>query len=111
MEFALGMHPRVPDRSPASDGGFPGLPVLETTASGLRWSFPLRDPDTNPQVRVEVRSTRHPAVVPWPDVVVPHLVPGRPGWFDASCDLPASPDARRFLRLEATLLPSLTYPD
>lgn len=109
LEFALGMHPRNPDLSPTTGDGFGGTPLLEATAAGLHWSFPMRDPASNPQVRVEIRSTSDPAEPTWPDVLSPRLTPGRPGWYAASCNVPFAAGSRRFLRMEATLLSSISY--
>jgi hypothetical protein len=67
----------------------------------------MRDPASNPQVELAVRSidTLTPTLT-----LIPRLVEGIPGWFEAACYLPLSSPSR-FFRLEATLLPEISYPD
>lgn len=110
IEYACGLHPREPDRSETTGGGFPGLPAPGEHGGLISYRFPLRDPATNPQIDVVVRATDDLAAAPWPQELAPSTAPGPVGWFDAVCARPFSAP-RLFLRMEVTLLPELFYSD
>ena len=107
MEFSCGLNPRSPDVSYSQGSGLPGLPALIDSGAQPLLRFAMRDPASNPQVELAVRPIDH---LTTPLTLEPRLLEGIPGWFEAVCPLPLSSPSR-FFRLEATLLPEISYSD